>query len=112
MKKWCELLYDDKLDFVIEYLNQKETRQDVINLAYEIILFNKMVDPWYDVTDTIAGIEWDLYQYKDKANLILDEISNDWSKQELIDFIVDNMTNLKLEDFENVYKLTDGLNYV
>lgn len=103
IRNWNEMTKDQKADFVMDYLDNESSIEDLIDEVMQIINFNDMIDDWWtsDTNDTIEK-EWKALSSEERIERIEDEIES-WDKLALIEFLIDHMSNAELENFHAVY---------
>ena len=101
---WDELSGDQKIDFVIKHFDIEDSLNDLKDFVYQNIMFNDIVEEWYDPEDIINNQEWSTLGYNKKSDIIWKELDNDWGKDELIEFLVDHMTQKQIEEFKYFYE--------
>jgi hypothetical protein len=102
---WEQLSKNDKISFITNYLLNEETLNDLKDYVIQIIAAEDMFDNWYDNDDMVAGKLWKNFTIDEKTTYVCNEIENDWDKEELHQFILDHLTDEKIQEFKTLYEV-------
>ena len=105
---WDSLKLDQKIDFIIKFLDTESTTQDLKDDIMQIIHFNDLADTWWtsespDGSHDEKEREWNNMTPDQKIKAIEEEI-DDWDKIALIEFLADHMSPQQIESFKVIYE--------